>query len=290
MKPGPILAKKELLARIDVGDLPKPITDWIADVSLAVGWHTTKAEAREAAERWAPQTLLLLRVELSELYRIGRFSPFAFNSSSPDYLQGSAYIEPKDPEVIKVAKANRAQFNSYSIVLKQLTPREFEQLCAGILSILGGERPVLTPRSADEGIDFYGRLHLEKHMFTRLPFPGLQRQLGVWLVGQAKHYVNNRVSTPEIRELVGAVNLAKGQAFGSHEEIYADLQVRVCDPVFYLFFTTGRLSANSWTLLDRSGVIGMDGEMVAAFLADHGIGIVEGLFEWNAFNRWRNSF
>jgi hypothetical protein len=56
--------------------------------------------------------------------------------------------------------------------------------------------------------------------------------------------------------------------------------------VFYLFFTTGRLSSNSWALLERSGVIGMDGEMVSAFLADHSIGIIDSEFSETEFRKW----
>jgi len=286
MKPGPNLIVKELFARIDVSAAPEPIVEIITKLSLSLGWHSGPTEAREAAEKWQSGVETLLRHEISELTRTGRFAPLAFNSSSPAHVQGSAFIEPKDPPDLKAAKTNRAAFKSYSTALKELTPRQFEALCAGILSILGVDEPVLTPSSADEGLDFYGRLHLEKHIFRDLQFRGVERQLGIWLVGQAKHYVKGDVSTPELRELVGAVQLAKGHAFGSGREKYQDLNIRVCDPVYYLFFTTGRLTTNSWTLLDRSGVIGMDGEMVAIFLADHGVGLVEGCFNDQAFKEW----
>jgi hypothetical protein len=74
--------------------------------------------------------------------------------------------------------------------------------------------------------------------------------------------------------LVGAVELAKGRAFSAgNDEKYADLKIRVCDPVFYLFVTTGYLSGYSWRLLKSSGVVGMDGEMIAALLADCAAGL-----------------
>jgi len=210
--------------------------------------------------------------------------------SSPTYIQGIAFVEPRDSAELRMAKISRAQFKSYGAVLQGLTPREFEALCVGVLAVMGVDSPVLTPRSADEGIDFYGRLRLEKHIFADKPLPGLQRQLVAWLIGQAKHYRSGQVSTPEIRDLVGAVTLAKGQAFGSGDDKYKDLSVRVCDPVFYLFFTTGRLTSNSWALLERSGVIGMDGQMLGAFLADHAIGVVEGTFHQPTFSDWLAQF
>ena len=84
--------------------------------------------------------------------------------------------------------------------------------------------------------------------------------------------------------------VSKAQAYGSGDEKYGDLNIRACDPVFFLFFTTGRMTTNSWTLLDRSGVIGMDGEMVAAFLADHGIGLLDGKFDKEKFKIWLSPF
>ena len=107
---------------------------------------------------------------------------------------------------------------------------------------------------------------------------------------QAKHYILGKVSTPDIRDLVGPVTLAKGHAFGSYAHKYADLTIRVCDPVFYLFFTTSSLTSDAWTLLDRSGVVGMDGEMLAAFLADQGVGLAEEKFEATALKSWLTAF
>ena len=64
------------------------------------------------------------------------------------------------------------------------------------------------------------------------------------------------------------------------------MNIRVADPVFTILITTGFISANAWRLLDRSGVIGMDGEMVAAFLADREVGIESGDFKEDAFIAW----
>jgi hypothetical protein len=111
------------------------------------------------------------------------------------------------------------------------------------------------------------------------------------MLGQAKHYRAGQVSTFEIRELVGAVDLAKAGAYGSAMDKYADLRLRVCDPVFYLFFTTGRISSNSWRLIARSGVAAMDGNMIASFLADRGIGTdSKGVFQEDVFKHWLGKY
>ena len=103
------------------------------------------------------------------------------------------------------------------------------------------------------------------------------------MVGQAKHYNMTQIGTEHIRELVGSVSLARAGVYGSGTNPLSDLNVRVADPIFLMFFTTGTISANAWQLLNRSGVIGMDGEMIAAFLADRQFGAKDGAFNADEF-------
>ncbi len=110
--------------------------------------------------------------------------------------------------------------------------------------------------------------------------------MSVWMVGQAKKYGAIKAGTPDIRELVGAVILARGKAFGGSANTYSDLDILPCDPVFYLFFTTGSISTDGWRLLERSGAVGMDGLMVAAFLADHGVGVIGDILDSKAVEDW----
>jgi hypothetical protein len=56
-----------------------------------------------------------------------------------------------------------------------------------------------------------------------------------------------------------------------------------------LFFTTGDISADGWQLLETSGVIGMDGLMLSAFICDQDIAINGGNFEPVEFNEWVDS-
>ncbi len=110
-------------------------------------------------------------------------------------------------------------------------------------------------------------------------------------MGQAKHYIDAKVATPDLRELVGSVNLATARAFaGLDPEKYTDLSIRIADPVFMLFFTTGEISTDGWRLSDKSGIVAMDGEMLAAFMADHDIALVtengEKRFSVDEFKKW----
>jgi hypothetical protein len=206
-------------------------------------------------------------------------------------VQGSAFIEVGvDTPDVQDAKRRRSAFAAYVTAVEGISPADFEAMCRGMLAALGVEKPVVTPHSADEGIDFYGRLKLEGNLKIVHALPGIYRRLSVWMVGQAKHYQAMQGGTPDIRAVVGAIDLARGRAFGSATGKYPDLDIRVCDPVFYLFFTSGSISSDGWQLLEQSGVIGMDGPMVAAFLADHDVGRLGDDFDLAEFELWLASF
>ncbi|SMX81870.1 hypothetical protein BSP239C_01428 [Brevibacterium sp. 239c] len=108
------------------------------------------------------------------------------------------------------------------------------------------------------------------------------------MVGQAKHYQKTKVSTPDLRELVGSVQLARAKAFADDGRALQGLDLRACDPVFYLFFTTGTITLDGYKLLKASGVVSMDGAQLAAFLADNDIGITDGDFDESAAKSWIN--
>jgi len=286
MKRGPVLAAGLLGKVLSIDSSPKPATSLLVEICLGEECFSTDIEAREAAERWASDFLATLRREVNRSGDLGRPCFFVFNSSSEYMIQGAAYEEPQDSPALKRAKTNRRRFGDYISTLRSLNPRDFEAVCAGILAAFGVVEPVLTPYSADEGIDFYGHLKLRGLLFLDDVLPNVGEQMNIWLVGQAKHYQRGRVSTFEIRDLVGAVHLARAQAFASEKSKYRDLQIRPCDAVFYLIFSTGELSRATWTLIKKSGVIGMDGPMVAAFLADRGIGVENDRFSSRKLQTW----
>jgi hypothetical protein len=286
MKPGPKAAVESLPKVLTLLSPPRRATEWLAEIVLTEGWCQTSDEADEMAERWAEQFLAYLSTEIGELGRVGRVSIAVLNSSSPYMVQGSAFIEPHDDQDVRDAKVRRGRFADYATVIAGVSKEQFECVCRGILDALRVENVQLTRRTADEGIDFFGELRLDQLLVPEARFPTWEAQLKVWMVGQAKHYEVGQASTPVIRELVGSVELAKSRAYSTGEDKYPDLLIRACDPVVYLFFTTGSFSSYAWRLLDRSGVVGMDGGMVAAFLADRGIGIRDEQFDEDEFMSW----
>jgi hypothetical protein len=236
MKPGPRLACSALIETIDISGFPRDAVDFLTDIVASKGWGGGFVSPRECAERWLPGFLTYLRRELDELNRLGRYSPFAFNSSADYKLQGAAFSEPSESAEIIGQKVRRARFKKYSAALRALTPRDFECLCAGLLSLLSVQDLNVTAYAKDRGVDFYCRLPLERHMFRTDLYPGWSRQLNIWMFGQAKHYVDGTVSTPEINNLVGSAKLLSGPTVNRAR--FPKLVIRSCDPVFLLFFST----------------------------------------------------
>jgi hypothetical protein len=286
MRPGPASISKIITSIINLDAHPRPVVDLITDIILTEGWEENQTMAIEKAENWEANVLKRLEYERNELLEIGHPPRYTFNSSSSYMIQGSCFIEPIDlPEVIE-SKTKRLRSDDYYNAILDISTIQFEQLCGRIIELLGVEKPVVTRRTSDEGIDFYGKLSLESIFYPRDLYPTIQKHLSIWLVGQAKQYIKLQPSTQEIRELVGSVMLARTNVFGSLNHPYRNLNIRVSDPIFTILISTSSFSANALRLLKRSGVIGMDGNMVAAFLADREVGLIDGHFDKNCFVNW----
>ena len=276
-------------AEMTLGASPRRVVDILEEIILSKNWKNSASEARELAEDWVAKVIVRLRVDLTALNEQGRPARYAFNSSSEDLVQGACFVEPKDSALLVGSKERRLHSDNCYLALQQITPTQFEKLCGKLIGLLGVRKPVVTRASADEGIDFYGKLELGSFFYPNDLTPTVQKQMDIWLVGQAKHYKALQSGTPELRELVGAVELGRAKVFGSKTSPLEGMDIRVADPVFSIFLTTGTISSNGWSLLRRSGVVGLDGEMVAAFLADRGVGVDKGNFSDAQFTLWLES-
>lgn len=286
MKPGPRLAAKRAIGYIAIDEPPISALQLLGRIIEGEAWATHRDEVQEMSSLWETRFLRALQASRLELLELGRQCRFDFNSSSDYLIQGSAFVEPKDNEDLAKSKRGRARFDQYRSAIDSLSPKDFEALCKGILVALGGIEIRVTPYQADDGIDFYCKIKLESALFPNHPIPNVGRQLMIWVVGQAKHYQLSNVRTPDIRELVGSVELAKGKAFVNLRQEFRNMEIRTCDPVYFLFITSGFMSGDVWQLLQKSGVIGMDGEMVASFLAERGIGVDSDAFCQDEFSSW----
>ena len=285
MKPGPALVSRFILERTHLDASPVRDLDLIEQIILEQEWADTGSVARERAEAWHDQVITRIEHEINQLQEAGRPLRISLNSSSSDYIQGACFVEPGDSKDVVEQKKLRIHSDNFRDALMNLSAVQFELLCGRLLGLLGVEEPKVTKRTADDGIDFFGAWRL-KNLLPEGLTPTIQQQLNVWIIGQAKRYQATQAGTPALRDLVGAIHLGRSGAFGGSSSPFHNFAIRISDPVFAFFVTTGSISANGWRLLNRSGVVGIDGEMLAAFLADHGIAIKEGKFSPSLFRAW----
>ncbi len=226
----------------------------------------------EKAALLAPKVLNRLEKHWKESMEAGKQPRFAFNSVSDYKIQGGCFVEPCDTPEVKEQKLRRIRWKDYYDFLRNLTPYHFELVCSRILGLIGVPNPILTPYRRDQWIDFFGRMSVADLTGHGALFPVFERDIILWLIGQAKHYPDSRISTPDIRALAGSAFLGRVRAFPKEGEL-PYLNVRACDPIIMLFFTTGQISSDGWALCRRAGIAAMDGEMLAAFLADKQVGL-----------------
>lgn len=282
---GPIDAAKLIPAALSVSAGPRPVRELLVEIIVNQGWYSS-LDAEDKADAWLPRFKSRMRHDITTIRDEGGFLSFQFNSSGDDYVQGSCFCEPHDPLEVQQAKIRRAYTLQVHNCCLGLTPNQFEQLSGKLLSLLNVEHAYVSRRSADQGIDFFGRVPIGKMLKPTLLDMGAEKHMFVWIIGQSKHYPLTKVSTGEIRELVGSVELARAKVFAGANDPLEDLTVRLCDPIFYMFFTSGTFTRDSKELMTRSGVLAFEGLQLAQFIADHGIGTVEGAFCQSAFHEW----
>jgi len=279
-----------LLEQIEFDEPPGSITDVVVKVLMASPSAFQFSEAQALAK--ANQTAIEKRLQAHWNKSTERGQPLrliVFQTPSGDTLvRGVSHIFPSDSADEIAAKNRRRLSLQISDSLDAITdPFDFERLCSNILGLLGVTSPVVTKAARDEGVDFFGKLNpvAEKYLFDVTPT--VQKSLDIWLVGQAKHYPKGKAGTPDLRHLFGSVSLARANAFSTNSYTSKVLTLRVADPVFCLFFTTGELSNDAWTLIRKTGIVAMDGGMLSAFLADRGMGAT--IIDPIKFRAWLDS-
>lgn len=274
----------QLRDRVAIDSGPRRVKDILYDILVP---STSPLQATEDAERYAPRVINKLTKELDDLRRAGHDPWFDFNSSAPDCIQGPCFIEPRDPIELRTAKARRSKSLPMVRLIQGIDWNSFEVLCAKVLALIGAHKAKCTKRSRDQGIDYFGQLDLGHLTGRDFPFVRFQDRLCVWLVGQAKHYPQSKVSSTEIRELVGSIQLARFKEYASATDLYNELPLRSCDPVFALFMTTGEFSRDALALAKDSGVMCKDVYAMAKLLVDNGVGLdVAGEVDSLIFGTW----
>lgn len=277
---------------IGLNGSPRRVRAIIED-ELIRAFATPAAEASELAEARAEAVARIISARQAASEETGTMYSLVLVGTSLDSVAGSCFPLPADtPEVTRI-KRQRTTASQILLAIQALNFDQFEQFGSRVLHELGAVRTRVTPRSNDQGIDFYGELNLGQFTQVPAPFLRLAHDVKFTLLGQAKHYPNRAVGPSVVRELVGAVSLARTRTFSREtDDVLDDVAIRPHSPVVALLFTTGLISSGAARLALESGVIARGGEHLAVFLADKGVGMIEmndhHMFDQNAFLAWLN--
>jgi hypothetical protein len=285
MTPGPAVAVDWIMTELPRTQSPIDPEVLLVQIGTRLNWFSSSEDAQEKAERWRTPFLTRLRFVINDPERRGRPTRFEFNSSTDYLIQGACYVEEGHSSELRDSKRRRQHMDTYLAFIRSLTGRQFEGVCRGVLDLLGCEDPILTPRGGDQGIDFHGRIEMRGRLNMQYVQEAVDEAMHSWVVGQAKQIEGN-VSTSEIRDLVGAVEIARLGISADEGQALRELGMRPYDSVWRFFVTTGKFSRDSSKLIYRLGLLGFDGEAVASILADHQVADVDGACDRGAFDTW----
>ena len=216
------------------------------------------------------------------LYMLGVYS---------DVVAGFCYVLPFDASYVSAIKLQRVHADAIHDAMRGLSFADFERFGARVLTEMGAKYSFVTPQGGDQGIDFYGSFSVGQLHNVPSPFLKLAQDVVISFAGQAKHYPNRSVGPDVVRELIGAVSLARTKTFSRPGlDLFRDLDLKPFSPLVTLLFTTGGITTGAAELADSAGIIARSGEQLAVFLADRGVGVVHtaqcSIFSPQAFRNW----
>jgi hypothetical protein len=286
MKPKEVLTKLEIV--IGVTGSPRRLRSAIESV-LQDSFNLPALQAVEEAELLEGP----IRDLIAEEEEITPSPLLTLVSSAEHIVAGYCYPDPFDSADVAAAKRSRLNIDPLLQEIRNLTFQEFELFGACVLKELGAKLTKVTPHSNDQGIDFYGVLSLGQNSFLSPPFGQLAHDVRLRFAGQAKHYPTIPIGPEMIRNLVGAISLARHKVFTTDDEIFDELELLPFNPLVAMFFTTGRFTSGALDLAAKSGVIAKSGEELAVFLADKSVGMYDDKgtvkFDKTRFRNWLSS-
>lgn len=231
-------------------------------------------QAAEEAEKLERPVKDMIRRKSDQQEMEGRLATLKLSSVSDSLVSGSCYVEPSDSASVAAAKANRRHVQRILEQILSMNFAEFEVFGQKVLYELGAREARVTPQSNDQGIDFYGILSLGQFSLLPEPFGKIAHDVSLSFAGQAKFYrPNKKVESEAIRELIGAVSLARYKVFTIDKDLFEDIKLLSFTPLVTMIFTTTGFTKGALDLAEKTGIIARTGEQLAVFLADREVGI-----------------
>ena len=285
-----VLEKLELM----IGLGGSPVSTRIALEKVLIDHFARPAiQAAESADRLVGRITALIETTASAHQKEGTIATLCLVGSAQDMVAGSCYVLQSDGQDIRQAKINRLGAQQLLAAIRGLTFNHFEKFGAKVLKELGAQKIKVTPQSNDQGIDFYGVLNLGELQQAPPAFFALTHDVEIRFAGQAKHYPDRSVGSAAIRELVGAISLARHRAFSAKvgDDLFEDFGLKPFNPLLALLFSTGEITTGAKSLASNAGLIVKSGVQIAVFLADKGVGMTVdqqgvAIFDQGAFDAW----
>jgi hypothetical protein len=292
MRPRPNAIVDRLEITVGVDGAPKNLNTAIS-IELEQFFGLPAIQASEHAERVAGAVAKIIASRAVDADEAGTMATLVLLGTTSTSLAGFCHVLPTDTATIATAKLQRRKVDALAAAMRSLTFDQFEQFGAQVLREIGAADSRITRSSGDQGIDFFGHLSLGQYQATPLPFTKLTHDVKLSFVGQAKHYPNNSIGPSIIRELIGAVSLARTKTFSvENEDVFPGIDLKPFSPAVIFLFTTGKMTSGAAQLAKSAGIIARSGDQLALFLADKGIGMktTDGgiVFDERRFSDWLN--
>jgi len=260
---------------------------------LAVYHGVPSLQAAEQAEKFVGRVALGIADREASISATGGAPILRLVGSTNEIVVGFCYAMAGESSELTVLRKRRSHASSILERLRHLTFQEFERFGARFLKEIGARVGKVTPHSNDQGIDFFGEFSLGQLHDAPGAFLMLANDVRLLFAGQAKHYPDRKIKPDTIRELIGAMTLARTKTHSTDGvDIFGDLNVRPFSPVLALIFTTGYFTGGALRLAEAAGVIAKTGHQLAVFLADRGVGLIHdgdvAKFDEDAFSSWLN--
>ena len=271
---------------------PRQLRDAIEHVLLdRFGQPAT--EAAEVSENLCEKVAEEIETRFGKSLEIGTVAPVSLRLNHT-VIHGSLFVFPDDPPSDILSKQIRIKSEDLFFAMRSLDFDQFEKFCGAVLREMGCPSPVVTSRSTDQGIDFFGETTIGGLLGEHIHRKRLLHSARTVILGQAKHYPNRKIGPKEVRELIGALTLARTSSFSKPDlDLFDKADLRPNTPTLAVLFSTGDFTAGARHLADEAGIVLYSGIQLAVFLADCQVGIrIDGeiyAFDNSDFRTWMSS-
>ena len=276
---------RRLEAVVGISGRPHNLFDVIEE-ELIKSFGLPPIQAAEKAQQLERKVVTIIEKNRADAEVAGTISTIVISGDNDRAICGSCWIESFDGPDVQAAKKRRLQIEPVLRAIQGLNFAQFERFGAAVLKELGAKTVKVTPHSNDQGIDFFGVLSIADLGVVPEPFLQMTRDVTIRFAGQAKHYPMAALGPSVIRELIGAITLARHKIRASPRDPFEELHLLALHPLLGMVFTTGRFTGGALKLAQNAGLIARSGEQLSVFLADRGVGYVAGNFSDEEFRRW----